>query len=163
VSRIRIRATTITDWDRKELIVPNKRFITGEVLNWTLSNEVNRILINVGIAYGADTDRARELLLQTAREHPRVLEDPAPVASFEGFGDNSLNLALRCYMPNLDGRIGVVTELHTAIDKAFSEAGIEISFPQRDVHLDAKQPLEVRVLPAKSQPRDPDDASTSSE
>ena len=155
VARIRIRATTITDWDRKELIVPNKRFITGEVLNWTLSNELNRIVINVGVAYGADTDRARELLVRAAQDHPRILEDPAPVASFEGFGDNSLNLVLRCYMPNLDGRIGVITELHTAIDAAFSEAGIEISFPQRDVHLDARQPLEVRVLPGRSEARGP--------
>ncbi|MDH3437549.1 MAG: mechanosensitive ion channel [Betaproteobacteria bacterium] len=146
VSRIRIRATTITDWDRKELIVPNKRFITGEVLNWTLSNELNRILINVGVAYGADTDRARELLVQIAQKHPRILEDPPPIASFEGFGDNTLNLALRCYMPTLDGRLGVITELHSAIDAAFKEAGIEIAFPQRDIHFDTKQPLEVRMV-----------------
>jgi hypothetical protein len=77
------RATTITDWDRKELIVPKKRFITGPVLNWTLSNELRRILINVGVAYGTDIDRARELLIKTARNHSRVLDDPAPVESFE--------------------------------------------------------------------------------
>ncbi len=153
VSKIRIRATTITDWDRKELIVPNKRFITGEVLNWTLSNEINRILINVGVAYGSDTDRARELLLQVAQDHPRILSDPAPLASFEGFGDNTLNLVLRCYMSSLDGRVGVITALHSAIDAAFKEAGIEISFPQRDVHVDAKQPIEVRVLRENARPR----------
>ncbi|MDH3439005.1 MAG: mechanosensitive ion channel, partial [Betaproteobacteria bacterium] len=153
VSRIRIRATTITDWDRRELIVPNKRFITGEVLNWTLSNELNRILINVGVAYGADTDRARELLVQIAQNHPRILEDPAPIASFEGFGDNTLNLALRCYMPTLDGRLGVITELHAAIDAAFKEAGIEIAFPQRDVHFDTKQPLEVRMVSERAWPQ----------
>jgi potassium efflux system protein len=59
-----------------------------------------------------------------AHQHARVLEDPAPIASFEGFGDNTLNLMLRCYMPNLDGRIGVVTELHSEVDAAFGEAGI---------------------------------------
>ena len=153
VSRIRIRATTITDWDRRELIVPNKRFITGEVLNWTLSNELNRILINVGVAYGADTDLARELLVKIASDNPRILKDPAPIASFEGFGDNTLNLALRCYMPNLDGRIGVVTELHSAIDEAFKEAGLEIAFPQRDIHLDTRQPLEVRMVPEGASPQ----------
>ena len=142
MSRIRIRATTITDWDR---------------------NELNRIVINVGVAYGADTDRARELLLGAAQEHPRILEDPPPIASFEGFGDNSLNLVLRCYMPSLDGRLGVITELHSAIDVAFNEAGIEISFPQRDVHVDARRPLEVRVLPEKPQGRGPSEASSGSE
>ncbi len=159
VSRIRIRATTITDWDRKELIVPNKRFITGEVLNWTLSNELNRILINVGVAYGADTDRARELLVQIAQNHPKILKDPAPIASFEGFGDNTLNLALRCYMPTLDGRLGVITELHSAIDAAFKEAGLEIAFPQRDIHFDTKQPLEVRMVSEGAWPQSPKKAA----
>jgi potassium efflux system protein len=81
-----------------------------------------------------------------AHQHARVLEDPAPIASFEGFGDNTLNLMLRCYMPNLDGRIGVVTELHSEVDAAFGEAGIEIALPQREVHIDAAVPLEVLVL-----------------
>jgi potassium efflux system protein len=145
ITRIRIRATTITNWDRKEYIVPNKEFITGRVLNWTLSNPVNRIIISVGIAYGSDTERARELLLKTAEEHPNVLEDPAPMATFEGFGDNALNFLLRCYLPNLDNRLATITELHLAIDKVFREAGITIAFPQRDVHLDHAHPLEVRV------------------
>ena len=78
VSRIRIRATTITDSDRKEFIVPNKEFITGRTLNWTLSDTINRIVINVGLAYGSDTELAREILLKAAREHPAVLRDPAP-------------------------------------------------------------------------------------
>ena len=145
VSRIRIRATTITNWDRKEYIVPNKEFITGRVLNWTLSNQLNRIVINVGIAYGSDTELARELLLQTAREHPEILVDPAPIATFEGFGDNALNFVLRCYLPNLDNRLATINELHMAIDKALREAGITIAFPQRDVHMDPAHPLEVRV------------------
>jgi potassium efflux system protein len=145
VTRIRIRATTITDWDRKELIVPNKRFITGEILNWTLSNELNRIFISIGVAYGSDTDRARDLMLKVAEEHPKILADPGPMASFEGFGDNALTLNLRCYLPSMDGRLGVITELHSAIDAEFKKAGIEISFPQRDVHLDAARPFEVRI------------------
>jgi potassium efflux system protein len=143
ISRIRIRATTITAWDRKEYLVPNKEFITGRVLNWTLSNAINRVLITAGIAYGSDTELARELLLRAAQEHPVVLEDPAPVATFEGFGDNALNFSLRCYLPNLDNRLVTITELHTAIDQAFRKAGITIAFPQRDVHIDTIHPLEV--------------------
>jgi len=146
VSRIRIRATTITNWDRKEYLVPNKEFITGRVLNWTLSNAVNRVVINAGVAYGSDTDLARELLLKAAREHPNILDDPAPIATFEGFGDNALNCALRCFLPNLDNRLVTITELHTAIDKLFREAGITIAFPQRDIHLDQIGGLEVKVV-----------------
>jgi len=146
VSRIRIRATTITNWDRKEYLVPNKEFITGHVLNWTLSNAINRIVINAGIAYGSDTELARELLLKTAQEHPNILEDPAPIATFEGFGDNALNLVLRCYLPNLDNRLVTITDLHTCIERAFREAGITIAFPQRDIHVDFTQPLNVQDL-----------------
>ncbi|MEN8691305.1 MAG: mechanosensitive ion channel domain-containing protein [Desulfobacterales bacterium] len=150
ISRIRIRATIITAWDRKEYLVPNKEFITGRVLNWTLSNAINRVLITAGIAYGSDTELARELLLKAAQEHPNVLEDPAPIATFEGFGDSALNFLLRCYLPNLDNRLVTITELHTAIDQAFRKAGITIAFPQRDLHLDSIHPLEVRGVHEQS-------------
>ena len=135
VSRIRIRATTITDWDRKEFIVPNKEFVTGKLLNWTLSDRVNRVMINVGVAYGTRTETALALLQQIADTNPLVLKDPAPIASFEGFGDSTLNLVLRCYLPNLDHRLKAITELHAAIHDRFAAEGIEIAFPQRDLHL----------------------------
>jgi potassium efflux system protein len=141
VSRIRIRATSITNWDRKEYVVPNKEFITGRLLNWTLSDNINRVVVNVGVAYGSDTDKAREILLSCAREHPLILEDPTPIATFEGFGDNSLNLVLRAYLPSLDNRLEVIHQLHTAIDKAFRQERIDIAFPQRDLH--------IRSLPAE--------------
>jgi potassium efflux system protein len=126
VSRIRIRATTIGDSDRKEYIVPNKEFITGRTLNWTLSDTINRIVINVGIAYGSDTELARDVLLKAAHDHPAVLRDPEPSASFEEFGEASLKLVLRCFLPNLTERTRVIHELHTAINRAFAEHGIEI-------------------------------------
>ncbi len=135
VSRIRIRATSITNWDRKEYVVPNKEFITGRLLNWTLTDKVNRVVVNVGVAYGTDTNRVQELLLTIAAENPLVLKDPAPVASFEGFGDNSLNFVLRTYLAALDYRLQVTHELHTAINNAFNAEGIEIAFPQRDLHI----------------------------
>jgi len=135
VSRVRIRATTITNWDRKEFVVPNKEFITGKLLNWTLSDQMNRIVINVGIAYGSDTESARNLLLKIAREHPLLLADPAPAACFEAFGDSSLSLVLRAFLPTFENRLNVIHELHTAIHREFTSAGIEIPFPQRDLHV----------------------------
>jgi potassium efflux system protein len=140
VSRIQIRATTVTNWDRKELIIPNKNFITGTVLNWTLSNAVNRIVIVVGVAYGSDTEKARQILIDVASDHPRVLDDPPSLATFEAFADSSLTLLLRCYVPDMDGRVLIITDLHTEIDKRFKEAGIEIAFPQQDLHLRSVDP-----------------------
>ena len=140
VSRIQIRATTITDWDRKEYIVPNKEFVTGKILNWTLSDKTNRIVVKVGVAYGTDTEMAIAMLQQIAEEHPLILADPAPVVGFEGFGDSSLDLILRCYLPNLDNRLKVVTQLHVTIDRRFKDAGIEIAFPQRDLHIRTMPP-----------------------
>ncbi len=135
VSQIRIRATTITNWDRKDYIVPNKEFITGKLLNWTRSDEITRIVIKVGIAYGSNTELARDLLLQAAEEHPDVLRDPPAMAMFEGFGDNNLNFSLRVFVGLLEKRFHVTHDLHMAIDKAFRSADIEISFPQHDIHI----------------------------
>ncbi len=135
VSRIRIRATSITNWDRKEYVVPNKEFITGRLLNWTLSDTVNRVVINVGVAYGTDTEAARKILMEIAEKNQYLLKDPGPNATFEGFGDSTLNLVLRAYLPNLENRLAVITDLHTQIDKAFRDAKIEIAFPQRDLHI----------------------------
>ena len=146
VSRIRIRATTVVDWDRKELIVPNKEFIVGRLINWSLSDKYIRIRIPVGIAYGSDTKLAEELLVQAAQKNPRVRSEPAPEAIFKGFGDNSLDFELRVYIKGIDNWWPMLHELNVAIDNAFKEAGVTIAFPQRDVHLDATGPLEVRVV-----------------
>ena len=135
VSRIRIRATMITDFDRKELIVPNKEFITGRVLNWTLSDQMNRVVVNVGVAYGSDIERVRELLVQMAHDNQYVLKDPAPMATFEGFGDSTLSFVLRCYLPSLENRMAVIHDLHSKIHDRFREENIDIAFPQLDLHI----------------------------
>ncbi len=135
VSRIRMRATTIVNGDRKELIIPNKDVITGKVLNWTLSDQVNRIQIAIGIAYGSDTERAAELLLEAARNHPDVLKDPPPRVVFESFGDSALQFVLRCFLPNLESRLHAIHDLNMEIDRKFRENAIEIAFPQHDVHV----------------------------
>ncbi|MCR9230081.1 MAG: mechanosensitive ion channel [bacterium] len=135
VSRIRMRATTITNWDRKEYIVPNRDFITGKLLNWTLTDSVNRVTITVGVAYGTDTNQATDLAMKILMDHPQILEDPAPSITFESFGDSTLNLILRAYLPDLDNRLLAIHQIHTAIHEQFNAADIEIAFPQRDVHL----------------------------
>jgi potassium efflux system protein len=85
------------------------------------------------------------LMAEAAGEHERVIEDPAPFVTFEGFGDNALALVLRCYLESLDFRLATISELHEAINDKFNAAGIVISFPQRDVHLDTSRPLDIRI------------------
>jgi len=145
VTRIQIRATTIRNWDRKELLVPNKEFITGRLLNWSLTDRVSRIKFPIGIAYGSDVDLAMKLVEEAAKENSNVLDEPAPYVSFEEFGDNSLLLYLRCFIEYNDNRVQTITGLHKAIDKKFRDADISISFPQRDIHLDTSTPLEINL------------------
>jgi len=135
ISRIQIRATTITSWDRKELIIPNKEFVTGKVINWTLSDQSLRIVIPIGVAYGSDTARVEWILRQVAGANSEVLKDPAPQAFFVGFGASSLDFELRVFTLGVDRLISVKHALLNAIDKAFRDAGIEIAFPQQDVHI----------------------------
>ena len=137
VTRIRMRSTTIIDWDRKELIVPNKEFITGRLINWTLSDRTLRITIPVGVAYGSDVELARRLLLACAAENPKVLKDPAPVANLEAFGDSALNFNLKVFLARVEHMFAVRDELCTAVERAFREHHIEIPVPQRDVRIRA--------------------------
>lgn len=135
VTRIQMRATTITDWDMRELVVPNKEFVTGRVMNWTLSSTVSRMSIVVGVAYGTSPDLVRNLLLQIATRHPLVLKEPAPHALFDEFADSTLNFVLRVYMPSRDVYLQLRHELMTEIAREFQQANVEIAFPQRDVHI----------------------------
>ncbi|MCU7836007.1 MAG: mechanosensitive ion channel [gamma proteobacterium symbiont of Taylorina sp.] len=145
VTRIKIRATTILTRDRKELLVPNKEFITEQLLNWSLSDTTARLKIPVGVAYGSDIPRAKEILLQIAQENERVLDDPMPRIIFYNFGDNTLDLQLRCFIAHVDFRLQTISEINEAINEKFDEAGINIAFPQRDVHLDIKQPIDIHL------------------
>ncbi len=138
VKRIRIRSTQIQTFDRADVIVPNSELISSQVTNWMLKDERGRLRLSVGVAYGSDTDQVREILERIASEHPRVVTDgslPKPRVLFRGFGDSSLDFELRAFIRNIDERLGVISDLNFAIDKAFREAGIEIPFPQRDIHV----------------------------
>ena len=145
VSKIRIRATTIVNWERQELVIPNKTFITGKLINWTLSDNVNRVMVSVGVGYDTDTRLAMQLMSEVAKAHPNVVDDPPFRISFEGFGDNALTLNMRAFLNNMDTRLQTITDLHQDILDRFREAKIEIAFPQRDVHLSTTEPLELHL------------------
>jgi potassium efflux system protein len=146
VSRIRMRATTVTNWDRQEYIIPNKDLIVGRVTNWTLTDSVNRVEVRVGVAYGTDTRAACGLLRDLCAAHTEILREPAPIVTFEAFGDSTLNLVARFYLGSLDKRLQVVDEVHAAIHEQFAAAGIDIAFPQLDVHL--RHPVAGEAPPA---------------
>jgi len=145
VTRLQIRATTVTNFDRQEMLVPNKEFITGRVLNWSLSDEVIRLVVKVGVAYGTDMKKALALVKEAVEANDLVLKDPSPLITFEEFGDNSLNITARCFIGSLSKRREAISDLNLAVNQKLNEAGIVIAFPQRDVHLDTTSPLDVRI------------------
>lgn len=144
VSRIKIRATTLNDLDNREILIPNEALISERVTNWTLSNSVTRLIVKVGIAYGSDTDKARELMLETVKKLPKVLDNPPPAVLFMGFGDSSLDFEVRVFLRTFDERIPMTHTIHTEINKTLAKAGIAIPFPQRDLNIVSQNvPLEL--------------------
>ncbi|MFK3817525.1 mechanosensitive channel MscK [Pseudomonas sp. NPDC089407] len=135
VSKIRIRATTITDFDRKDIIVPNKTFITGQLINWSLTDTVTRVTLKLGIDYGSDLDLVRDLLLKGAHENPRVLKDPEPIVYFLNFGESSLDHELRMHVRDLGDRNPTLDELNRYISREFKAHDIKISVRQVEVFL----------------------------
>ncbi|MBE0486246.1 mechanosensitive ion channel domain-containing protein, partial [Marinobacter sp.] len=135
VSRIRIRATTLVDWDRKEQIIPNKTFVTQDLTNWTLTDSITRVILQVGVAYGSDLDRVQELLTEVAQNNERVVDDPAPAVFCVGLGESRVDFELRVFVKDPLDIMPLSHEINTAITRTLREAGIEIPFPQRDIHL----------------------------
>jgi potassium efflux system protein len=135
VSRIQIRATTLIDWDRKDVVIPNKTFITSQLVNWTLSDTITRIVIPVGIAYDSDVELAHKVIIDTVRSSPLVLAEPEPSVWFMGIGDSSLNFSIFIFVDELANRLLATQDVHVRIVKALRENKIEIPFPQRDIHI----------------------------
>lgn len=135
VSHIAIRATTITDLDNREVLLPNRAIVTENVINWTLRDSIMRIIVPIGVAYGSNIEQTQALLLEIAKSNEEILASPAPRVYFMNHGDSSLDFEVRVYISNPHKRFRIRHELNIAINAALTEAGIKIPFPQRDVHL----------------------------
>ena len=135
VTGIQIRATRITDFDNREVLMPNKSIITENVTNWTLNDQVTRIIIRIGVAYGSDVDQVREIILQAVTDHVDTLSAPSPAVFFLSHGDSSLNFEARVFVATPSKRLPVTHDLNRSINLALSDNGIQIPFPQRDLHI----------------------------
>lgn len=142
VSKIRIRATTLVDFDGKEVIVPNKAFVTERLVNWALSSSATRLIVKVGVAYGSDLEKVKALLLQAALEDDKVLKDPTPRAYFLTFGESTLDHELRVYVEQLGDRNPTLDFLNRRIYELFNQNNIEIAFNQMDVFIKNKDTQE---------------------
>jgi potassium-dependent mechanosensitive channel len=147
VTGIGFRSSTIRDGNGMELFVPNSNLLERNLSNWTYSSRKTRFSLEVGVAYGSPTGRVRELLAEAAERHGLVLKDPGPQVLFTDFGDNALKFTLQYWLevtPDTDAAL-VASDLRYIIEKHFAEAGIIFAFPQRDVHLNTSQPIQVQV------------------
>lgn len=135
IERIGARSTMVRTLDHISIIVPNSRFLSGEVVNWSHGNPVSRLHVPVGIAYGSDMEAARSALLEAAQEHPRVLSSPRPQVFFKGFGESSLDLDLLVWTAEPSKHVVIKSELYFSIEAKFRRYDIEIPFPQRDLHV----------------------------
>jgi len=136
VIRIGSRSTWVRTNDNVVIIIPNSEFINNRVTNWTANDRQVRFNVPLGVSYGSDPERVREVLLEVAGRHPDVLKDPEPEILFVGFGDSSLDFHLRVWTTTrVQTPLPLASELYFSIFRAFKENGIEIPFPQRDLHL----------------------------
>jgi potassium-dependent mechanosensitive channel len=154
VNKIRIRSTTLTDFDRKEVIIPNQQLMIERLINWSLSDTVTRVIARVGVAYGSDLELTRTLLKQAAQENSRVLKDPEPLVYFLTFGASTLDHELRFFVSELGDRNPAIDELNRTIDRLFKENGIDISFNQMDVYIKNLQGDEQKIASHPALPRE---------
>ena len=145
---IGVRSSHIRDFNGIETLIPTSTFVEEKVTNWTLSNRSVRVKINLGVAYGSPTQEVAELLRGAADRHGLIQKEPAPQVLFEDFGDDALKFTLYFWVelkPGVDWS-EVASDVRHMINKTFAAQGIVMAFPQRDVHLDAAQPLQVRLM-----------------
>jgi potassium efflux system protein len=135
VANIGTRATTVVDFDHREVLIPNKALITDRLVNWTLSSEVTRITIKVGVGYDVDPELAHRLLQQAARENALVMERPPPQSVFVAFGASNLEFELRAFVARIDHRVPTTSDLHRRVLALFHAAGVDIDYDQLDVRL----------------------------
>lgn len=148
------RSTRVRTGDNLDIIVPNSKFLENNVLNYTLGDDKFRSHIKEGLAYGTPTRDASRLLIRAAEEHGQILNKPKPFVWFRDFGDNSLVFELHVWIKfrTLGERLRIESDLRFRVDQLFQEGGIQIAFPQRDVHLDISRPLDIRMLASNNEP-----------
>ena len=135
VDRINIRATTIINGDNQSMIVPNREFITGNLVNWTHKDKILRVTVRVGVAYGSDPEQIVDLLLAIAHDDPDVLRNPLPSALLEELGDSALQFVLFAFVPDPSHVGRVKHRLSAEIHRRFAEQNIGIPYPTHEVHL----------------------------
>jgi small-conductance mechanosensitive channel len=140
IRAIGIRASVVRTWDGAEVVVPNGHLVSEPLINSTLSDKQRRLEVAIGVKYGTDPERVIDLLLEMAKGHPDILEDPPPVVLFQGFGDSSLDFLVRAWTDRWDDGLRIKSELTVGVNRVLAEAGIEIPFPQRDLHLRSVDP-----------------------
>lgn len=140
VRKISVRATMVETYDNAIIYVPNSEFMAGRLINWTSSSRTVRRVINVGVAYGSDTEKVIKILIEIAKAHDNVLKYPVPNVNFADFGASTLDFQLRFWVKDYDLGVSTTSDIRLAINQRFNEENIEIAFPQLDVHLKDQQP-----------------------
>jgi len=135
VRKISVRSTRIETFDRHDVVLPNSDLISGTVKNMTLSSMTGRLIVPVGVAYGSDLEKTRDILFDAAASHKALYTEPPPTVLFTGLGESSLDLELRCFLRDIGDILSVKSDLLFTIYAALNREGIEIPFPQRDIHL----------------------------
>lgn len=158
ISRVGLRSTVVRTFDRSEVVVPNSHLISNEVTNWTLTDRSIRLRLPVGVAYGSDIDKVIATLAECGRDNPTVLSNPPPQVLFMNFGESCLDFELRVWVSDIDNMVVARSEINQEIDRTFRAAGIEIAFPQRDLHLRSVDPS--AALPLHRLPNEKDREST---
>lgn len=151
IEDIGARCTRIRTGENIQILVPNSSFLEKNIVNWTLSDSIVRAGVTVGVVYGSPVREAASIMVTIAKEHEKVLPDPQPYIRFSDFGDNALilNIYFWINMNSLSDRLNIESDIRFQIDDRFREADIVIAFPQRDVHLDAVKPLELKILDSR--------------
>jgi small-conductance mechanosensitive channel len=143
VVEINMRSTTIRTLNNIAVIVPNSEFVSSKLENWSYGDETVRVDVNVGVSYESDLETVIRSLREVAAEHPEVLKKPAPDVLHTGFGDSALNMRLRIWLEDSQRHLEVHSEINCAIVRKFQQNGIEIPFPQRDLHVRSPLPLPI--------------------